>query len=50
MTKGNAWTTYDIGRLQTPGNTCNVVPAGAHFTVKYRPGTANQFIAVYKRS
>lgn len=50
MTKGNSWTTYDIGRVQTVGNTCRAVPAGAHYTVKYRPGTNKQFIAVYKRS
>ena len=48
MTKGNAWTTYNIGRSQTPGETCNVVPTNAHYTVKYRPNSANQFIAVYK--
>lgn len=50
MTKGNSWTTYDIRRLQAPGNTCNVVPEGAHYTVKYRSGTGNQFIAIYKRN
>ena len=48
MTKGNAWTTYNIGRSQTLGETCNVVPTNAHYTVKYRPNSANQFIAVYK--
>jgi hypothetical protein len=50
MTKGNAWTTYDIGRIQTPGSTCRAVPAGGHYTVRFRPGTGNQFIAVYRRS
>ncbi|MBM3528825.1 MAG: hypothetical protein FJX62_12105 [Alphaproteobacteria bacterium] len=49
MTKGSAWRTYDIDRMQTPGSTCNLVPAKAHFDVKYRPKTDNQFIAVYKR-
>lgn len=50
MSKGDAWTTYDIGRIQTAGDTCNVIPAGAHYTVKYRANTNNQFIAVFKRS
>jgi hypothetical protein len=48
-TKGSAWTTYNIKRVQTAGSTCNLVPADAHFTVKFRPNTGNQFIAVYKR-
>jgi hypothetical protein len=49
MTKGHSWTTYDIGRVQTSGDACSVVPAGAHYTVKYRSNTGNQFIAVFKR-
>lgn len=49
MTKGNSWTTYNIGRVQTSGDSCNVVPSDAHYTVKHRPNTSNQFIAVYKR-
>lgn len=49
LTKSNSWTTYNIKRIQTAGSTCNVVPADAHFTVKFRPNTNNQFIAIYKR-
>jgi hypothetical protein len=49
MSKGNAWKTYSITRVQSPGNSCSIIPGDAHYTVKYRPNTNNQFIEVYKR-
>jgi hypothetical protein len=49
MSKGNAWTTYALTRVQTPGNTCKVVPPNGHYAIKYRPNTNRQFIQVVKR-
>jgi hypothetical protein len=49
MTKGKAWTVYSLDRVQTPGDTCKVVPSNGHYSIKYRPGTNKQFIRVYKR-
>jgi hypothetical protein len=49
MTKGNAWTTYALTRVQSPGNTCNVVPPNGHYAVRFRPNTNKQFIQVFKR-
>ena len=50
MTKGNAWTVYGLTRVQSPGDTCNVVPSNGHYTIKFRPNTNKQFIQVYKKS
>lgn len=49
LTKGNAWTIYALKRIQSPGNTCNVVPAGGHYSIRFRPNTNKQFIQVFKR-
>lgn len=49
MSKGNAWKTYDIGRVQAPSDACSDVGSDAHYTVKHQPNTNNQYIAVYKR-
>jgi hypothetical protein len=49
MTKGSAWTVYSLTRIQTPGDTCNVVPSNGHYAIRYRPNTNKQFIQVFKR-
>ncbi len=48
MTTGNAWTTYDLIRVQTQGDTCNVVPRNGQYAIRFRPGTNNQFVQVFK--
>ena len=50
MSKGSAWTTYTIGRVQTAGASCDAVGAGGHYNVSYRPNTNNGFIQVTKRN
>ena len=30
MTKGGAWNVYTLARVQTPGNTCKIVPPNGH--------------------
>ena len=49
MTKGSAWTTYAIARVQTAGAQCNVVGKGGHYDISYRPNTGNAFIQVTHR-
>ena len=49
MTNGNAWTTYTLVRWQSPGNTCNVVPAQGHYAIRFRPNTNNLFVHVVKK-
>lgn len=49
MTKGSAWTTYAISRVQTAGAQCNVVGKGGHYDVSYRPNSNNGFIQVTHR-
>ena len=49
MTSGNAWKPFRLNRIQTPGNTCNVVPSNGHYTIQYRPGTNKQFIEIFKK-
>jgi hypothetical protein len=46
MTKGSAWTTYAIARVQTADAHCNAVGKGGHYNVSYRPNTNNAFIQV----
>lgn len=48
MTKGNAWTTYALTRVQTPGSTCSVVPKNGQYAIRFRPNTNNQFVRVVK--
>lgn len=50
MSKGSAWTTYAIARVQTAGNSCASVGNGGHYNVSYRPNTNNGFIHITKRS
>lgn len=50
MTKGNAWTKYDLKRIQSPAANCNAIPAAGHFSIRFRPGTNNTFIHVVKGS
>lgn len=45
-TKGSAWTTYTIKRVQTAGATCSAVGRGGHYNITYRPNTNNAFIQV----
>lgn len=48
MSKGNAWTVYNLIRVQTNGSTCSVVPRNAQYAIRFRPNTNNQFVQVYK--
>ncbi len=50
MSKGSAWTTYAIARVQTAGNACGNVGGGGHYNVSYRPNTNNTFIHITKRN
>lgn len=50
MSKGSAWTTYTIARVQTVGASCDAVGVGGHYNVSYRPNTNNGFIHVTKRN
>ena len=49
MSKGSAWTTYAITRVQTAGASCNAVGKGGHYDISYRPNTNNAFIHVTRR-
>ena len=49
MTKGNAWTTFNLPRMQSTASTCEATPKGAHYDISYRPNTSNQFIQVTHR-
>ena len=49
MSKGNAWTVYALERFQSAAKSCNAIPKGAQYGVRYRGGTNKQFIEVYKR-
>ena len=49
MSKGNAWTVYALERYQSAAKSCNAIPKGAQYGVRYRGGTNKQFIEVYKR-
>lgn len=50
MSKGSAWTTYAITRVQTTAAHCNAVGQGGHYDVSYRPNTNNTFIQVTRRN
>jgi hypothetical protein len=50
MSKGSAWTTYAIARVQTVGASCSAVGQGGHYNVSYRPNTNNSFIQITKRN
>jgi hypothetical protein len=50
MSRGNAWTVYNLIRVQTNGSTCSAVPRNGHYAVRFRPNTNNQFVQVYKRN
>jgi hypothetical protein len=49
MTKGNAWTTFNLPRMQATAAHCNATPQKAHYDINYRPNTNNQFIQVTHR-
>jgi hypothetical protein len=48
MTSGNAWTTYNIARVQTTRAHCDAVGRGGHYNIRYRPNTNNTFIQITK--
>ncbi|MDI1284594.1 MAG: hypothetical protein PSV46_09365 [Reyranella sp.] len=37
MTKGSAWTTFNLPRMQATASTCEATPKGAHYDNSYRP-------------
>jgi|EndMetStandDraft_4_1072995.scaffolds.fasta_scaffold208644_2 hypothetical protein len=49
MSKGSAWTKYDIKRLQSPQNSCSAVGHEAQYDIDYRPNTDRGFIHVTHR-
>ena len=49
LTKGAAWTTYDLPRVQANGNKCEDVAQKFHYDVNYRPNTNKQFLTVTHR-
>lgn len=49
MTKGNAWTTFNLPRMQATAASCAATPKAAHYDISYRPNTNNQFIQVTHR-
>jgi hypothetical protein len=49
MSKGSAWATYDIKRLQASDNNCSVIGQDAHYDIDYRPDTNRGFIQVTHR-
>ncbi len=49
MTKGNAWTTFNLPRVQSTAATCQATPKPAHYDINYRANTNNQFIQVTHR-
>ncbi len=49
MTKGNAWTTFNLPRMQSTDRTCEATPRRAHYDITYRSNTNNQFIEVTHR-
>ena len=50
MTKGSAWTTYSITRVQAKAAHCSAVPPNGHYDISYRPNTNNAFIQVTRRN
>lgn len=48
LSAGNAWTTYNIARVQTTRAHCDVVGSGGNYNIRYRPNTNNMFIQVTK--
>jgi len=49
MSRGNAWTTYALTRVQSNAQSCNAVGALGQYGVRYRANTNRQFIEVYKK-
>jgi hypothetical protein len=49
MTKGSAWTTFNLPRMQSTAATCPATPKAAHYDITYRPNTNNQFIQITHR-
>jgi hypothetical protein len=46
MGPGTAWTTYNITRIQSYGDTCASVAANGHYSISFQPGTNNSLIVV----
>jgi hypothetical protein len=49
VSKGAAWTTFNLPRIQSTGASCDATPRGAHYDISYRPNTNNQFIQITHR-
>jgi hypothetical protein len=49
MSRGNAWTTYALHRVQSRAQSCSAVGRLGQYGVRYRANTDRQFIEVYKR-
>lgn len=50
MSKGSAWTTYAIARVQATRASCDAVGTEGQYNVTYRPNTNNSFIQITKRN
>lgn len=50
VTGGQAWTAYNLTRVQTVGAHCNNVGKGGHYDIGYRPNTNNTFLQVTRRN
>lgn len=49
MTNGTAWSTYNLERIQSPGNTCDRIPSRGHYNISYRPGSNRTLLGIFKR-
>ena len=49
MTKGSAWTTFNLPRMQATAASCPATPNAAHYDISYKPNTNNQYIQVTHR-
>lgn len=49
MSKGKAWTFYDIGRVQSPKSACDAVGQNGHYDIDFRPNTNHNLIEVTHR-
>lgn len=48
LSTGNAWTTYNIARVQATRAHCDAVGSGGRYDIRYRPNTNNTFIQITK--
>lgn len=49
LTKGAAWTTYNLPRVQSATNRCESVSNKYHYDIDYRPNTNRQFLHMTHR-